>query len=168
MRTRLDRKRTVVVRPTTKQDGTFKPVGFWYSVDGDWERWCRSDQPDWLDKKYVHQVELWTERMLYIRSASELDLFHEKYKAGLMSVNWPQVANEYDGIEIAPYIWERRLCMGSGPEWYYSWDCASGCIWKPNGVKVILENENGHDRGEEEQAEVEPPGETQGTVRPQA
>ena len=50
---------------------------------------------------------------------------------------WPGVAAEgWAGIEIAPYIWARRL---DGPaRWYYGWDAASGCIWDPTAAAVEL------------------------------
>lgn len=32
-------------------------------------------------------------------------------------IDWPQVAQHYDGIIIAPYCWEMRLDREAG--WYY-------------------------------------------------
>ena len=48
-----------------------------------------------------------------------------------MFIDWPKVAERYDGIIIAPYQWSRRL---DGPMWYYGWDCASGCVWRARAV----------------------------------
>lgn len=141
IRTRIDCNPRVIVYPHTVQGVTYKPTGFWYSVDQDWERWCQSEQPDWLERRYVHEVSLSDERMLFIRTTTDLDLFHERYKARPFPElreyypHWGIVAEEYDGIEIAPYLWARRL-DGAASKWYYSWDCASGCIWRPKGVQV--------------------------------
>jgi len=140
MRTRLDHKESIIIRPSKQQkfDG-YKPEGFWYSVDRGWEEWCRSEMPEWLYKRYEHRVELGEEKMLYIRSLADIDAFHEKYKMnkaglGFDHIDWLKVGTEYDGIEIAPYQWKRRHEM----MWYYGWDCASGCIWRPKGVKTVL------------------------------
>jgi hypothetical protein len=34
---------------------------------------------------------------------------------------------------VAPECVERRR----EPLWYYTWDCASGCVWSPNAVKEL-------------------------------
>lgn len=122
-----------------------KPRGFWYEVDGDWRRWMTDDGlVDWFEGAPILTVTLGQERMLNIRTAAELDAFAEQYGEldrwyaerhldHYMNVRWAEVAASYDGIEIAPYLWERRL---SRQHWYYGWDCASGCIWRPRGVKI--------------------------------
>jgi hypothetical protein len=135
-RTRIDANPTVEVRPTPSQQVGFKPDGFWYSVDRDWERWCDGDEPEWLKGKYTHEVTLGSENLLFIRTSDELRAFHREYQSEspLCWINWPAVAQRYDGIEIAPYLWECRLHPEVG--WYYTWDCASGCIWTPKGVVV--------------------------------
>lgn len=125
--------------PNERQKVDCKPEGFWYSVDGDWERWCREDMPGWLTE-FVFDVRLGMERILRIQTLKELDAFHEKYKATLLGssaeyINWRSVALDYDGIQIAPYQWKRRL-EGKCSKWYYVWDCGSGCIWRPIGVTV--------------------------------
>jgi hypothetical protein len=145
IRTRIDQREQVHVLAAKPQTVDFKPQGFWYSVDEDWERWCRSEQPDWLEGHHTHYVFLGKERLVYIKDVLELDAFHKRYKAnpfihiGLSTeyIDWRLVAAEYDGIEIAPYLWERRL-MGPPHSWYYSWDCASGCVWRPRGIQVKL------------------------------
>ena len=49
-------------------------------------------------------------------------------------IDWRKVAKKYDGIEINPMIYELRMMALS---WYYGWDVASGCIWKPRKAKLI-------------------------------
>lgn len=135
------RLETIIVRAAGEQTATFKPEGFWYSVDGEWECWCKSEQPDWLEGARVYQVTLGDESIIRLQSVEEIDEFHEKYRAGEGDywkknfIDWSRVAKDYDGIEIAPYQWERRL-SGKAHMWYYSWDCASGCIWRPKGIYV--------------------------------
>lgn len=137
----------IVVEPR-EQDAQpqYKPEGIWYEVDGDWRRW--NDAEGYFDSltMTLHRVELGDERMLYITTVDELDAFTAQY--GVIEyvrhpfeakplrlergIEWSRVADEYDGIEIAPYQWSRRLELS----WYYGWDCASGVIWQPRGVKV--------------------------------
>lgn len=133
--------------------GLWKPRGLWYEVDGDWRRWCKSEQPNWLVGKYLHRLKLGGERLLMIRTVAELDAFHERYatcwiggqrpdrwekpERDFLYPDWREVAAEYDGIEIAPYQWPRRLRL----LWYYAWDCASGCIWRPRGARLALVGE---------------------------
>lgn len=143
-RTHISKSKSIKVRPVAEaQQVDFKPKGFWYSVDGDWERWCKSESPDWLEGANTHAVELGRERILYLRSVDDLDEFHKKYKPVNVEkslenyIDWAAVASEYDGIEIAPYQRKRRL-NGPAHRWCYGWDCASGCIWRPNGVIVSL------------------------------
>lgn len=50
-------------------------------------------------------------------------------------LDWAAIGKLYDGIIIAPYLWERRL--NGGAMWYYGWDCASGCIWNPRAISEV-------------------------------
>jgi hypothetical protein len=119
-----------------RPSGYGKPIGFWYEVDGDWRRWCLDENYRDMDSAHLHRVDLADCNILTIRSASELDHFHRHFRTGVDAyheeIDWPQVAAAYDGIEIAPYLWERRLTV----RWYYGWDCASGVIWRPRNAKV--------------------------------
>lgn len=134
-RDRLDHKRTD------------KPQGFWYEVDGDWRRWCDGEElRDWYVGRALYRVELGDEKIL--RPTNLLNLTDEyaiwtdidrRYPlCGPSGMDWARIAQDWDGIEIAPYAWEWRLKEPvSG--WYYTWDCASGVIWRPRGVRVVLE-----------------------------
>lgn len=138
--------------------GTFmKPMGFWVSAgDGDdsWRGWCESERFRLWNTLHKTEIVLKPDaKILRIKGKRELDKFHKKYSdqqdyeaeialkiyktnAGRsMYVRWADVAKEYDGIVITPYIWERRL---DGPaQWYYSWDCASGCIWNADAIAEV-------------------------------
>lgn len=129
-----------------------KPVGLWVSVEGedDWPSWCRGEEFHLSGLDAVHEVTLTDDaRIAHISGAAELREFHEKwsmpndmskllddgpYRHGnkYYEPDWPAVAQEYDGIIIAPYIW----CMRTdGPFWYYGVDCASGCIWNLDAIE---------------------------------
>lgn len=133
---------TIKLRPVGQTEHRrHKPNGFWYEVDGDWRRWCRAEE--WGDPDGpLYRVTLNGERMLNIRSEDELRAFNEEYGKSdwlrsdryVWEVDWETAAEQYDGVEIAPYLWSMRF--DTEIAWYYSWDCASGIIWQPKGVTV--------------------------------
>lgn len=116
----------------------FKPIGLWFSVKGDddWEEWCKAEsfRLENLRLKYIFDINNQA-RVLLLTTAQEIDEFTEKYKIPdiISKINWPLVEQHYDAIIITPYCWERRLSIHT--IWYYSWDCASGCIWNVNMVE---------------------------------
>jgi hypothetical protein len=119
---------------SVEQRPHFKPCGLWVSVEGpdDWKSWCK-DQPSFPLGQIEHEVILAPgANILVISTPSELDDFAARYgnpeaRTRLESMDWGRVARDYQGLIIAPYIWERRLSEHTF--WYYAWDCASGCIW---------------------------------------
>ena len=119
-----------------------KPRGLWYGVDGEWEEWCRSEMPEWLTGGLLYSVRLGSERVLRIATLADLDSFAAEYRLAdpvssyFGGIDWRKVADRFDGIEIAPYQWRRRL--EPGWLWYYGWDCASGCVWRPRDMTLEL------------------------------
>jgi len=133
----------LVAKPALLPDHPMKPNGFWYEVDGDWQWWCAGEELGWLEGRKLYELTLDpAARLLEIRTVAEIDAFHAEYSRPLdgsrysMYPEWGRVAERYDGIEIAPYLWERRLATEF--MWYYGWDCASGCLWNPRGSTVRL------------------------------
>lgn len=119
-----------------------KPSGFWLSVEGEncWRSWCEDEAWSLDGLKHVSEVMLSPEaNILKIDSVEKLDTFSDKYGNGgdsvvdLRYIDWPKVKQEYDGIIIAPYQWERRHSL----MWYYGWDCASGVIWNLSAVASV-------------------------------
>ena len=132
------------VDPSEQGAGVYKPAGFWYEVDGDWRRWCASEMRGWLAGKFLYRLELGSERILSIRNIEEFDAFQRRFAAQRRpwpyekEPMWADVRDAgYDGVEIAPYLWERRLHRDSF--WCYGWDCASGVIWTPQGTQLFPE-----------------------------
>lgn len=136
--------------------GYMKPNGFWVSVAGpdDWPAWCRREEfrVDTLEHRSV-VVLADDANILHISTPEQLDEFHLKFcvddvdfprsrpwmfEAGLderkyWSLDWAAVAQQYQGVIIAPYQWPRRLDV----MWYYGWDCASGCIWDLDAIVSV-------------------------------
>jgi hypothetical protein len=123
----------------------FKPVGLWVSVEGpdDWPSWCKGEDFGLERLRYAHEIGLRSEaKILHLKNARDIDSM-SRYRtrnpayAGLSyhSLDWRPVAEEYDGIIIAPYNWSRRLHQQTA--WYYAWDCASGCIWRSRAVERV-------------------------------
>jgi hypothetical protein len=75
-------------------------------------------------------------KVLHLYSAMCLDHLTKTYGEKLYLggrdnfPNWERVARDYDGVIISPYQFNRRMTL----MWYYPWDCASGCIWRPTRV----------------------------------
>jgi hypothetical protein len=136
---------------TTEQkfDGEYrscfdKPKGLWVSVDGedDWQQWCNSEMPDWMEGVQRYRVQL-TEKhgLLILTSGAALQDFTLRYGREREDrfrdtyIDWPTVASEYSGLIIAPYQWSCR--MSEFTRWYYGWDCASGCIWNADAIARV-------------------------------
>lgn len=129
-------------------DYAWKPRGLWVSCavaedDGpDWPTWCESEGFELGRLAVRHEVVLAESAcILMIGGDAELVAFDREYCApspyrGLRKKpDWRRLAGEYQGIIISPYLWNQRL---GKIDWYYAWDCASGCIWDLTAI-VSLE-----------------------------
>lgn len=136
------RKRLTRLYSTYGQTNDFKPCGLWFSVEGNddgWREWCHSNDYAW--EAYIVKTDLRLiepEAVLILSTPEQLHAFTDTYGEDLgrrsggkplglggMFIQWDQVAARYKGIIIAPYIYACRLTL----LWYYTWDCASGCVW---------------------------------------
>lgn len=127
-----------------------KPVGLWLSDEDDygWKEWCEDNSFD-RRYKYVYEILLTSNaKVLHIKNEAELEAFVGKYGYDFMQedmgikasftmrlIRWEQVAEKYQGVIITPYLWSQRL--NPRHQWYYAWDCASGCIWDADAIKSI-------------------------------
>ncbi len=125
-----------------------KPSGFWVSIEGemDWYAYC--DQEKFRDLSEFFLYEVLPEqgaRVLHIKDAAAIDqltklfgritrLPEDPRTEYVIEMNWPEIAKRYQGIIIAPYIWERRTSPKT--RWYFNWGCASGCIWDTRSISV--------------------------------
>lgn len=121
-----------------------KPKGLWVSAgDGEdgWRAWCEAEEFHLERLRYKTRIRLTeTAKIIRLEDTSDIDQFTLRYRweqgdiIGNNVINWGRVSDDYDGIIIAPYCWPRRLHRGT--EWYYTWDCASGCLWDPMAYVV--------------------------------
>jgi hypothetical protein len=123
---------------TMPQSPFEKPNGIWYGCGDAWIVWLESEMPSWLeDSSYLYEIEL-GEGILKISTDEEFVQFEKIFltvstMGGMRAINWPAVAKIYNGIEICPYNYNRRMKSN----WYYGWDVASGCIWNKKGIAGI-------------------------------
>ena len=120
-----------------------KPRGLWVSVDGehDWAAWCEGESFGIGELQY--KIELADDaNVLTVSNDMNIVAFQQRFGVPSIynghdfgtAIDWQSVANQYDGIIIAPYHWAYRMSMS----WYYPWDCASGCIWKARAIKTAV------------------------------
>jgi hypothetical protein len=129
------------------QEDYFKPQGFWVSVEGedDWRSWCQSE--GYGHKRYFWQTAVALtgvgKPILRIDGRS-IDDFTDNYvrenlRMEYYAIDWPRVAQDYSGIIIAPYSWHHR--RNDRTQWYYGWDCASGCLWNAEAWTIVSPSE---------------------------
>jgi hypothetical protein len=134
-----------------------KPRGLWYGINQSWVEWCSSEEPGWVHDHF-HEVVLDHTKILRISNIKQFNAFEKEFgmidpmlkmfedrmpslggfsleasHIGRESIDWHKVAKQYSGLEITPYLWEKRLTS----MWYYGWDCASGCVWNANAIVSI-------------------------------
>src|SRR5678816_635427 len=114
-----------------------KPNGLWVSVDDDWPQWCHSNGS--FENRLDHRTEIVLAsdaNILHLSTPEMLDRFTEEWRNDnpdwLRCIDWSLLTQYYQGLIIAPYLWERRLTPHTF--WYYWWDCASGCIWDLSAI----------------------------------
>ncbi len=141
------------------QRADYKPRGFWFDVDGDWKEWCERSEWNVDGLEVCHEVHLLNaSRVLRMRRSEELVGFTREFSAELYpgqkrglawiqncGIDWPRVAKQYDGIVIAPYVWSCRLSL----MWYYGFDCASGCVWNTEILRLVVQPESATVSGNE-------------------
>lgn len=131
----------------------YKPNGLWFSVEDEeddqtWKTWCEAEEFCPENLVCCHEITFKTSaKILYLKSFDEILDFTKKYNAthlfpfskvmdeSSFTIDWEVISQEYDGIIIAPYCWNARLDHNTS--WYYTWDCASGCIWNLNQIESM-------------------------------
>ncbi len=130
---------------STKQDDDSnsafeKPKGLWISVEGwddcSWKDWCEAESFEL--GSFVYEIRLRPmANILVITTSSQLDQFDKQHKTKAKifgtCIPWNKIAEIWQGIIIAPYCRQRSFSI----DWYYYWDCSSGCIWDSEAILEI-------------------------------
>ena len=127
-----------------------KPDGLWISVDGedDWPTWCRENEWSNGPHSFDHHYRVTLAADADILTLTTVEDVREFTKAACKPdrkqlrgytnrIDWFNVAKLWQGIIIAPYQWPCRIADET--LWYYSWDCASGCIWDASAIAEVHE-----------------------------
>jgi hypothetical protein len=117
-----------------------KPRGLWLSAEDDWAQWCTENEFA-VDKLAVRARVTLKEpdRLLRLQTVQEILDFQAKYVRLVkgfelfVGIDWTRAAAEYAGILIAPYQRSARHDL----MWYYTWDCASACIWDTSIIERV-------------------------------
>lgn len=167
----LSHEKEILFREREYPEGlSHKPNGIWYSFGMEWINDVGNFAPSLASTyKFVHEIKV-TDKILILNTIEEAIEFTEKYgsvynPSSIMNyyyIDWKKVAEDYSGIEVMnPYFWSREwtsTIVKDGVEkkynthellfWLRSWDSASGCIWKKDGIESI-ENVFSYENGNE-------------------
>lgn len=150
---KLDLKRQYALQ---RCDG-MKPGGLWLSDENDygWSQWCQSEGFGGDRLALQTKIIVDPEDLCVLGSVGELREFNQEFKrpllpgvlGGMQVIDWKRVKGRWKGIVITPYQWSVRLCEDFF--WYYSWDCASGCVWDLSAISEVGRSiPHTHSRGE--------------------
>lgn len=129
------------VDQTGKGAGVYKPRGLWVSVEGDddWPTWCQAEDFGLDRMAWVTEIDVDLSRVLVLDTERAVRDFADAYgsfnRYSIRVIDWSSVASACGGLVIAPYQWGLRLAEDF--DWYYGWDCASGCIWDASAVRGL-------------------------------
>lgn len=131
-----------------------KPRGLWISVEKNepgwicWKQYCENSGTRSSGEDFIicYNVIMTSGANIKIISSEEdLEKFHRQYaraippvetRGDIFLIDWNLVSKDHQGVMIAPYLWS--MC-NSHINWYYNWDCASGCIWDASAIERIYE-----------------------------
>lgn len=122
----------------------FKPRGLWYAFGMDWFDAVQSVVPSYASRyNFIHTIKV-TNKVCSIKTIEEAIEFTDKYGVGeghfykQYLIDWSKVEKDYSGVEaLNPEKWCRTEGFEGKLWWMYSWDAASGCIWKSDGIESI-------------------------------
>lgn len=134
-----------------------KPKGLWVSVGEAWPQYLWNEREDDVIRRQLrtcvvaNRIALdQTANLLTISDGDEFDNFNEAFgrpwststASGSKVVDWWEVAQRYQGVVISPHMPDKAADPKGRwkPEtvWYWTWVCASGCIWDANAITRII------------------------------
>ncbi len=141
-----------------KEEPFGKPKGLWVSVGDAWLRYLTESPSELVRSQlakctYANHITLKDDAdILLVTNTDQFDVFNHEYGSPWPCVknrqpiqgqviDWKQVSTHHQGIIIAPHLREKAEDeQGSWkPEtiWYWTWVCASGCLWDSDAVRNI-------------------------------
>ena len=121
-----------------------KPIfAFWLSYGDAWKEWCEQERFGTSKLQYEYHADIASHaRVLFMNDHSELKDFGDRYDSGIRNemfgrerLDWNAVAQDYDVVAIAPYVYVARYCYDCN--WYYHWDVASAVVLNTDVVRVV-------------------------------
>ena len=151
-----------------KNDKAFKPFGLWYAPENIWLIWSKNFRGDYdkfyeIKLKYTNFSNPNPNKVLRIKN--EKDFLDLTFKYGHLEkipkiadyimINWQEMAKDFGGIEVIPYIKKlqeikdpklikkfknKNWDLDESPDvlsitWLDPFDVSSGCVWRPEAVK---------------------------------
>jgi len=163
-RNKIDEKKEFILYNVLQlKKSSYKPKGFWYSINDEWYNFIKENQMYDFYGNYIHKIiinnNIMTNihnknknKLLVINNKKDLKLFGIEYgdyndispnKNIPNKINWTKVAKDYGGIELSKYYIYNKLEL---PLWTNSWDVSSGCIWNTKSIikntKIIYRKKN--------------------------
>jgi hypothetical protein len=119
-----------------------KPGGLWFTVgQGEANRWktMRLSKGDnaALFRFRIKIILRKNAKLLFVSDVASRDQLTEKYgNQNGPEIDWPAIAEAYDGIIVAPYPsdWSDH----HRKKWFSCWDIASGCIWNVTAISKMI------------------------------
>ena len=118
----------------------FKPNGLWVSDEDSagWSKWCEGESFGIGHNQFEVEIQPGA-KVLMLGTDDAILSFNKAFeyrdeRFRSLYINWQNVARYWQGIVITPYSWSLRLDPRCN--WYYGWDCASGCFWDAAAIVV--------------------------------
>lgn len=118
-----------------------KPDGLWLSDDDDygWREWCEAEGYRIGKLKNAYLATLDLNSVLHISSIKQIVKFYNAFSIrndeDYGTINWREVADNFKGIIISPYLPDVLWMYDYPFIWYASWDVACACIWDMSAIK---------------------------------
>ena len=124
---------------------SYKPRGFWFSVENAWQVCCQSNGYRDTTSQYKYRVDIHLDRVYKIATLEDLRDFNNNYDTynREWKIHWFKVTQDYDGIVIYNYADIKQRLRQENDKfsdiyyWFYDLDCSSGCIWNLRAITNI-------------------------------
>jgi len=136
-----------------------KPRGVWFAfqekdkTSDTWEEFCDHHRLALIKSSNKIQIAIdypFYHHILYIRNGYDVFEVESKYKKEVFGLNqvvhldWPKITEDYIGVILYE---DEPGCLfsfgfelhktGVGNRWLDNWSTYSGCIWRPEYVKIL-------------------------------